>query len=77
MSSEKKEKKHWCCSCTEEIRTPIVKCDKCGNIMCEGVSSGSCWHNHLIEHHGIDWTLECCMSEEDIENLKTIKEELK
>lgn len=52
-------KKLICSECGESLEDHFcfLQCDKCEAILCEGVASGSCWHNHLYNKHEIDWTI--------------------
>lgn len=79
-NEQKKEKKLYCPECETNITDSdrdFLICDKCGNAMCEGHDSGSCWHNHLQQVHGIDWSIGSTLTEEFIEELTEEKGEIR
>jgi hypothetical protein len=48
-----------CDYCKEDLSKVeyYIECDSCGISLCEGVEHSSCWHQHLMETHKIDWTV--------------------
>lgn len=56
-----RKKPEFCAVCGDKLGEEWLECDECRNVVCQtkGSSmSGSCFHNHLIGFHNIDWTID-------------------
>ena len=51
------ESRVYCSVCQADLTFDgVLQCDECNEIVCIGVECSSCWHQHLQDTHGIDWS---------------------